>query len=259
MKKSKKKKETTKKIIALIGVLFALSAITFLVYSVTSANEQIRNTEPETTAPPAPSEKAQTSQPSIVSLPPDDTEVIPGLVEYVEINSDTIGLIQVPNTTIDYPVVYSGDNEYYLTRDFDKVDSPYGAIFLDFRCDILDFAKTRNVILYGHRMKDGTMFKPLVNYEEESFFYENRIIRFDTLYESYEWEVFTVFETDTDFYYIDTDYPTDEKWLNFLEKCRSLSIFDTETTFSPTDIVLTLSTCASNNNERLVVMAKLKR
>lgn len=256
MKISRKKKEQRAKLLTLLSIIIALCAIIGFVSIITiNGRQTAAKAAASPSAAPTPSKEAQEAA---ASATPEALVIIPGLLAYVEKNPDTVGLIKVPNTIIDYPVVYSGDNEYYLTRNFDQVESPEGAIFMDFRCDIRDFSKTRNIILYGHRMRDGTMFKPLVNYEDEAFFYDNRIIRFDTLYDTYEWEVFTVFETYTDFYYIDTYFPTDEKWLAFLETCHSLSAFETETKFYPTDIILTLSTCTANKNKRLVVMAKLK-
>ena len=143
-------------------------------------------------------------------------------------------------------------------KPFEKEISKEGAVFLDFRCDIEDFSKTRNIILYGHRMKDDTMFKSLINFKEREFFEENTTIKFDTIYEEYEWEIFSVFKTNIDFYYINTEFSTDKEWLDFMKKCQSLSLFERNVKFYPTDIILTLSTCTVKNDERLVVMARLK-
>ena len=105
-------------------------------------------------------------------------------------------------------------------------------------------------------MKDGTMFKGLLDYENEEFFLENRIIEFDTINEPLKWKVFAVFETTTDFYYIDTEFPYDEMWLRFLNDCKELSMHKTNMNLYKDDIVLTLSTCTTENNGRFVVMAK---
>ena len=195
---------------------------------------------------------------AIASDPPSPT-IIAQLLTYYQQNPDTVGYIYIENTSVDYPVLYSGDNEFYLSHDFNKEASEAGAIFMDFRCDIEDFNKTRNIIIYGHRMKDGSMFKSLTNYQSKTFFYDNPIIAFDTLYQQLEWEVFAVFIAHTDFYYIDTYFPNDEKWMRFLAECQGRSMYETDVTLSPTDIVLTLSTCAAKENKRLVIMARLKR
>ncbi|MEX1308155.1 MAG: class B sortase [Eubacteriales bacterium] len=206
------------------------------------------------TAPPSPSATL-----AVVVPKPTKPPILPNILPYYQQNPDTVGYIYIENTDVDYPVVYSGDNEFYLNYNFDKEAYEAGAIFLDFRCDIEDFGKTRNVIIYGHRMKDGTMFKSLTNYQNKTFFYDNPIIQFDTLYRELEWEVFAVFIAHTDFYYIDTYFPTDAKWMALLAECQSRSMYETDVTLVPSDIVLTLSTCSAIENKRLVVMAKLIR
>ena len=179
------------------------------------------------------------------------------LKKYTRRNPNTVGYIKIKGTKIDYPVVQANDNEYYITRGFNKNEDSAGAVFMDYRCDINDLAKTRNIVLYGHRMKDGSMFKGLLEYEDEAFFLSHQVISFDTINASLEWKVFAVFETTTDFYYIDTEFPYDEMWLNFLDECQELSMYDTYMNFYEDDIVLTLSTCTTEENGRFVVMAKL--
>jgi sortase B len=184
-------------------------------------------------------------------------ETLEYLKPYYEENNDLVGWIKVNNSMVDYPVVYSGDNEYYLKHNFKKEKSKDGAIFLDFRCDIRDLSKTRNIILYGHRMKNGTMFKTLLNYGDSGFYLHNPIIKFDLLHEECEWEVFTVFKTPVEFYYIETNFETDEKGMDFVKECYHKSMHPKYVEFEKDDIVLTLSTCTTRKNERFVVMAKL--
>ena len=258
-KASRSEKEKNSKLFGLIGLLITLGIMSFIIFTVSPKSKEISDVVfKEAVIETSKVEKITDSEYSDDSTQQELKDVIESLKPYLDRNSDTAGYINVPNSLVDYPIVYSGDNEYYLTHNFDKDESKEGAIFLDFRCDIEDFSKTRNIILYGHRMKDGSMFKSLTDYQKKDFYYANPIIRFDTIYEEHEWEIFTVFETYTDFYYIDTDFPTDEKWLSFLEKCHSLSTYETDITFYPTDIVLTLSTCTIRSDKRLVVMARLK-
>ena len=82
-------------------------------------------------------------------------------------NKDVVGWIYVKGTTIDYPIVYGKDNEEYLHQDFNKKKSSSGTIFLDHNCD-KNFRSDNNII-YGHHMKNGTMFAPLVKFREEDF------------------------------------------------------------------------------------------
>ena len=87
-------------------------------------------------------------------------------------NPDTVGWIRVPDTRIDYPIVQAADNEKYLHTDFDGGESVYGAVYLD-SDSRADFSGWNNPI-YGHHMKDGSMFKDVVNFKDEAFFKEHR-------------------------------------------------------------------------------------
>ena len=103
-------------------------------------------------------------------------------------NRDVIGWISIPGTSIDYPVVRTDDNEFYLNHNILKEESKHGAIFMDFRN--ADRGQQKHIILYGHDMKNGTMFHGLLNFKQKSFFSENRIISFnwdgtDTMWEIY--------------------------------------------------------------------------
>ena len=87
-------------------------------------------------------------------------------------NPDTIGWIRVPDTNIDYPIVQSPDNQYYLHKSFDRKDSVYGTIYLDADSKA-DFRGWNNPI-YGHHMKDGSMFKDVVKFKNQAFFEAHR-------------------------------------------------------------------------------------
>lgn len=184
-------------------------------------------------------------------------EIPQHISEYIEVNDETVGYIKIDDTVIDYPVVYSGDNEFYLNNNFNKQPSYTGAVFLDFRCDVYDMPSTRNIILYGHNNKDGTVFSGLVHYMGYNFFDEHRIVTFDTLAGEMQWEVFAVFETHIEFYYIDTLFETDRDWYNFITYCQDLSVHESDVVLKKDDIVLTLSTCAVGKDYRNVVMARL--
>lgn len=205
---------------------------------------------PKPTPSPSPS-------PTLVPTPTPVPEIPEHIKEYIEVNDETIGYIKIEDTPIDYPVLYSGDNDFYLHNDFNKQPSYAGAVFLDFRCNVYDMQSTRNIILYGHNNKDGTIFNGLVHYYGKNFFNEHRIITFDTLAGEMQWEVFAVFETHIDFYYIDTEFETDRDWINFITYCQSLSVHETDAVLQKDDIVLTLSTCAVETDHRNVVMARL--
>lgn len=125
-------------------------------------------TEPETE--PAPTiviEQEEETEPEYVS--PVDFESL------WEINPEVVGWIKVPDTRIDYPILYHADNnEKYLHMDLEGNESVSGAIYLDFQ-DEPDFSSLHNVI-YGHHMKNGTMFKDVMKFREQEFFNEHQEI-----------------------------------------------------------------------------------
>lgn len=117
-------------------------------------------TEPETEAEPEPEDPYLTC--------PEDLEALKAR------NSDFIGWLYIPDTTVSYPVLWKeNDNDFYLHHDIDRKDSYYG-IFLDGQ-DLPDFSKRHNII-YGHHMKNGTMFTPICDFKDESFFRDHRSV-----------------------------------------------------------------------------------
>jgi sortase B len=173
----------------------------------------------------------------------------------LEINKDVVGWITVPSTVIDYPVVQAKDNDFYLRRNIHGERATAGTIFMDFRSDAR--AGGGHIILYGHHMRNGTMFKDLVKYKDEEFFQDQANIRFNTLYEEIEWEVFSVYVTDADFNYRQTEFSSVEEYLSFLNKLQSKSMFDKGIELTGDDQILTLSTCTYEYDDaRFVVHAR---
>lgn len=117
---------------------------------------------PETAAPGASRDEPGTKP----YVPPVDFNELAGK------NPDTVGWIQMPGTRIDYPVVRGADNEFYLGHDFYGKKNAGGAIYLDYECQ-RDLGGPNN-ILYGHNMKNGSMFRDLVLYKDEKFFKEHQ-------------------------------------------------------------------------------------
>lgn len=174
----------------------------------------------------------------------------------LEINDDVTGWVKIEGTKINYPVVQWEDNDYYLNHNIEKKDSQAGAIFMDFRND--KEGNNKNTILYGHHMKDDSMFNSLMGYKKQSFYKEHPIIEFDNLYEDMKWEIFSVYITDVDFYYIQTDFHDEETYNDFLKQIKEKSLYDTGVEVNKDDRILTLSTCTYEfNNARFAVHAKL--
>lgn len=171
------------------------------------------------------------------------------------INQDTVGWINVPDTVIDYPVVRGENNRYYLYRDYNKKIANAGGIFMDYRNQ--DTVTDKHIIIYGHHMKDGSMFKELVKYKNKDFFENNRIIMFETPEGMTQWEVFSAYVTDVGFNYIETNFNTDAQFLLFIKTIQKKSKFNSKIILDVTDRILTLSTCTYElKNARFVVHAR---
>jgi sortase B len=161
------------------------------------------------------------------------------------INPDYYGWIKVSGTNIDYPVVQGEDNDFYLTNDFNKEQHRAGAIFCDYRND-RDVSKNRNTIIYGHNMLDGSMFSALEkNYRNEEIF-QNGIIELITENAVYYYKVFSVRETAPASGYIQVDFDSDEKYIEFLYAQKELSLFQNDIIFDENSRIITLSTCVND-------------
>ncbi len=171
-------------------------------------------------------------------------------------NKDTIGWIKVNNTNIDYPLVQSKDNNYYLTHNYNKKKTSAGWIFLDKRNN-KDLSNKNNII-YGHSRKDKSMFGTL-KYTLNKNWYKNKdnlIIKITTETKKYNYEVFSIYTIEKENYYLQTDFTTKKEYKTFLNILRERSIYDFKTDIENTTSILTLSTCYKDN-QRVVVHAKL--
>ncbi|SHF12075.1 class B sortase [Alkalibacter saccharofermentans] len=174
-------------------------------------------------------------------------------ISLLEINKDVIGWISIENTRVDYPVVLGFDNEHYLDHDFYGKKSRAGTIFMDFR----NRSEKKHLILYGHNMRDGSMFKDLIKYKKESFFYDNPIIQFDFLSRNERWEIFSAYVTDTNFYYIETSFKNNAEFTSFIDEIKGKSKYKTDIYPEANDQILTLSTCTYDfSDARFVIHAR---
>lgn len=171
-------------------------------------------------------------------------------------NNDTIGWIKVNNTNIDYPLVQSKDNNYYLTHNYNKKKTSAGWIFLDKRNN-KDLSNKNNII-YGHSRKDKSMFGTL-KYTLNKNWYKNKdnlIIKITTETKKYNYEVFSIYSIEKENYYLQTDFTTKKEYKTFLNILKERSIYDFKIDIENTTSILTLSTCYKDN-QRVVVHAKL--
>lgn len=176
--------------------------------------------------------------------------------EFFEMNHDFTGYISIPGTEISYPVVQAENNDYYLTHDFKKEYYSGGAIFMDSRNQLAP--QDKHIILYGHNMKDNSMFGPLSKYTDQKYLEQAKYIYLDTLHGMTKWEIFSAYTTSTEFYYIQTQFDTEQDYSEFLKDISAKSEIDTGISPSKEDYILTLSTCDySFNNARFAVHARL--
>ena len=177
-------------------------------------------------------------------------------------NKKLIGWIKIDDTIIDYPVMQTVNNEYYLNHNFNQEEDKNGCIFMDYQCDVIKGCD--NYILYGHHMQSGKMFGTLDDYSEESYYKKHPTIQFDTIYEKGTYEIMYVFrskvysEEDITFkYYQFINAGSEKEFNSYLNEMANLSLYDTGVTASYGDQLLTLSTCDYQEEQgRFVVVAK---
>lgn len=218
----------------------------------------------DTTALPS-SPNGNTPEPLATAPIPVQTPHEPAMLaqyrELYEQNTDMVGWIRVDGTGIDYPVMYTAD-DFYLSHGFDKAESKIGVPFIDKRCTIEPFGT--NTIIYGHHMKNGTMFAGLESYEDEEFYKAHPTIHFDTLYERREYEIIAVFKSqiyrkrDTAFkHYNFLNAEDAAAYDEYIANIKALSLYDTGATAAYRDELITLATCAYHTeNGQFVVVAK---
>ena len=182
-------------------------------------------------------------------------------------NQDFIGWLSVPGTTIDYPVMYTPDEpQRYLRKNFDGDYDIAGMLFIDYRCqlDPADHVST-DTIIYGHRMKNDTMFGPLKYYKDSDFCKENNVVRFDTLYRPGTYVIFAAFlgkaydeGSDAFQYYNFIEAETQEDLDDYLSEIRRIAhYYDSENAPAFGDEIITLSTCDYYTEDgRLALLAK---
>lgn len=207
----------------------------------------------ETTVPDSTTVPSQTEDPidptdgTTVPTEPGEPTILPELLPLYEMNDDLVGWICFPDTKLNYPVLQTPDEpNYYLYRNFYGENSRWGAIYVNELCDV--YEPSDNVTLYGHNMKDNSMFGILDNYQRKSYWEEHSTFTFDTLYERRTFKIFAVFRTtaiaETGFQYHNFIDAEDEEAFNkFIAQIKRLDYYDTGITPVYGDKIVCLSTC----------------
>lgn len=177
-------------------------------------------------------------------------------------NPDTIGWLKIDGTGIDNVVMYAPNEiDKYLHTDFYGNYAYRGCLFVDEYCDILS---SDNLIIYGHNMKDNSMFGSLMYYVSEDFYKQHKLISFDTIYEKQTYEIVAAIKTelvpdgDDSFKYYEYTGSGDEASFNeYVKFIKENKLYDTDAELSPGDKILTLSTCAYHTEDgRFIVVAR---
>lgn len=172
-------------------------------------------------------------------------------------NSDTVAFIHMENTNINYPVVQSKDNDYYLHHAFDHSKNEAGWVFLDYRNSLTELDD--NTIIYGHGRLDQTVFGSLKNVLTERWQQnrDNYFIWISTPTENMVFQIFSIYTIPKESYYISTHFSSNQEKQSWLDTMKGRNISPIDVPVSLENHILTLSTCQNNNGGRIVVQAKL--
>lgn len=269
-KKRKKKKLRFRKWVIVVFLLFFLSIFIFSAYKLYSwhnDNKEIETIADDVVKDTKVKEKEDTENTENIN-PPDNRDndywnyIKMSLLEvdFNELlakNLDTVGWIQVKGTNINYPIVQTTDNSYYLNHAFDGSKNEAGWVFMDYRNDSVNF--NQNTIIYAHSRLTGSMFGSLKNILNSSWYTNknNHIIRLSTPTENTMWQVFSVYTIPKESYYITPSFNTVDSYSEFLNIIKGRSEVEFSGTVNTNDKVLTLSTCKDNFGNRIVMHAKL--
>ena len=216
------------------------------------------------TTPPETRSTGPTTETTVPTEPePTEPVMLAKYAPLYEQNHDLFGWLRIDGTVIDYPVMHTPtDPEKYLHTNFKREYSFGGIPFIDANCS----ADSDNLLIYGHNMLDGSMFRTLLKYQQKDFWQRNPVISFNTLYEEQEYEVVAAFydkvykKSDTNFkFYQFYDTSDQSSFDEAMAYYREHALYDTGVTAQCGDLFLTLVTCAyQTENGRFVVVARKK-
>ncbi len=173
-------------------------------------------------------------------------------------NTEIIGWIHIPGAGISYPLLQGSDNSYYLTHLPTKEYAISGSIFMD--CHNKPDLSDNNTIIYGHNMKDGTMFAALDEYQDTALYEQFPYFYIYLPEGNYEYQIFSCYTGWTDGIAYRYSFPEKRDFQHFIETLQSNAAYETGITLRPEDRIVTLSTCTNTNrNHRYLIHGKLIR
>ena len=223
---------------------------------------------PSPSPSPTPDRRVYTgplSWPQIEKVALDEDKILPQYRELYELNGDMVGWLTIVDTRIDYPVMQSADNTYYLNHDFLHNENENGLLILDNKCD--PYTPSYHQVVSGHNRKNNLMFSNLYSYYDIKYNWNrHKFIQYDSLMEERTYVVFAAFysaDYDVDEegfrYNADLQYSVDvEQWLKEIDAAK---LYDTGIDVQFGDEFLTLTTCNNNRrrNGRFVVVCRRVR
>lgn len=172
-----------------------------------------------------------------------------------EKNSDIVGWLILPETELNYPVVQAEDNEKYLRRDLEGKKLTAGTLFVDYRCK--NAGADANHIIYGHNMRNGSMFKTITDYKSQKFFEENPVLYYLTPDKNFKIEPIAGLIVPDDNRLYDLNL-SKAKMVEYINENKSNSTFSSDTVYTEQDSFITLSTCSKEyENARFVLIGKI--
>lgn len=254
---AKRYKEKTKKTLKqkLINIIYVIILLTFVLMFIISVVNIIKwylgNKE---------NQKIQKEISQSITVKEDEENIqdkyIVNFEDLKQKNPDTVGWLKVNGTEVEYTVVQSSNNDYYLTHNFEKKYNKSGWIFADYK-NKLD-GTDKNLVIYGHNIRDDSMFGTLKNVIKEEWYNnpENYKIILITENAKTIYEVFSVYQIENEDYYIQTNFTNETEFEKFINTVKSRSVKEFKIELTGKDNILTLSTCANNNKYRVVLHAK---
>lgn len=271
-----KKMKKMKNLLTAILLVICVASTTYYIYikyneyQEQKKIEELKEYTEQTKASTEYESEEQSSEPTISEeestefMEPEEKKILPQYVRLYAENEDLYGWLKIEGTVIDYPVMYTPESpEYYLHKDWNKEDSNQGLLFADARTNM---DETENTIIYGHCMKNRTMFGSLKDYKDSSFYDEHKYIEFDTIYEKATYEIISVskgiayYEKEPEneyLYYKHTELDTEEAFDAYIQNAKNNAYYETGVTAEYGDKLITLSTCDYwTKNARLYIVAK---
>ncbi len=195
----------------------------------------------------------------------DETKIYTAFDELIAANPDIKGWISISNTNVDNPIYQTDNNDFYLNHNMNKHKSRYGALFFDCSNTISNDTNSKNLTIYGHNMRDKSMFGSLSQYRSLKFYKNNPIINLKTLYQQKRYIIFAVMITNASpkddngyiYNFTKADFASDEEFNSWIAEAKERSLVDSGIEVTPEDDIITLSTCCYDfDNARFVIMAK---